>query len=252
MSFTESIWIIILPIIVGSGGVAGIVAKYYDFLTKKREAVTKMAEYRMKKVDEKFDGYMELASAANQISSYSKKFSNQDQLNSGKLFLSLLKFSKMHEEFVTKGDMLLTDHDAESVIVQLSHKIAIIIRDMFQNEIEYWEFRDLDSSKTVAKIMKEITNPISIYKSYFEIINKWFKNQNNSETKKSIENITRSIDQLLMFEINLVFQEWYGGKFHPEKFISKETLNYILRSYEFREGKLNKAFPKYYTKILYY
>lgn len=251
VSAETPLWVTISGIVFGSGVGVTVITKYHDWLAKKREETLDMAKYRMNRVEKRFNDYIDLMNYANEVSAFTNRFSGTNQINSAKLFLSLLRFSEVHEKLVTKGDLLLTDQEAESVVVDLSHTLAKKIHDIFEREEDYWGFRELDSTKSLPNILKEIRNPIGIYTYYYKIIVSWFSIQSD-QTKKIIELVSSSIDQVLLFEMNIVFEKWYPNKFVPDTFLSKEVSEYVLRIHEFSKGKLSTAYPRYYKKIFSY
>ncbi|EIJ65440.1 hypothetical protein BD31_I1658, partial [Candidatus Nitrosopumilus salaria BD31] len=252
---------ILIPGIVLPGAGAGITFLYSilskkrdetkNELEKKKDDALAMSKYRMDRVNIKFNDYIDLMNYSNQIASYTNRFPQGDEINNVKLFLSLLKFSELDEKFVARGDLLLTDQDAEDVISQLSHALARKIFGIFQNEPDYWKFRDLNSSRSVARMLKLVKRPNSGYDEHFCSVINWFSNLCPKD-KKSLESLAKSIDELLLYELNLVYDNWYPNKFSSGKFLSKETLDYVSKEHEFSKGRLDKAFPKYYEKLLYF
>jgi len=257
---------ILIPGIILPGAGAGI-TYLYSLMAKRRDEkkaklqkemdnALAMSKYRMDRVTTKFTDYIDLTNYAAQIAEYTKRFKISEEINNVKLFLSLLRFSDLHDKFVAKGDMLLTDQDAEDVIAQLSHSVIRKIFGIFRIESDYWKFRELNSSRSVASMLRAIRNTNNEYSSYYCTIVTWFAKLDESE-KKDFSLLAKSIDELLLYEMNLVYDKWYHNEFFSKKFISLEVLDYLTTKHKFSEGKLTEgklpiAFPNYYQRILYF
>jgi len=257
---TTPVWQTVATIILGSGSAVTLLTWYYDRLTKKREEATDMGKFRIDRIEKKYQDYMEFGRYAGQVYAYSKEFSSASgspigigvripTINDAKLFLAALKFSEISDKIIEKGNFILSDQDAESVLSHLSYLVTNQIQRIFPNEVDYWKFRGLNSMKPITRILDDIQNSTTTEHVIYNIFSSWFANTNNKYAKEKMEAISNCLSDLIIFELNTVFENWYNRKFNSWELFTKETMSYLLE-HKFDGGKtLAEAFPRYYNKI---
>jgi len=250
-------WVILLvPIILGSGGFAALITYLYNVWAKKREELVNMSQFRMRRINKKYNDYLDLILYSMQFSVYLDKVTEQPSTFVKTIvFFSLLKYLQTVRKITDHGSFLLSDQDAETVISELTTYNLIQIRTIF-TEFDYPKFQELNSNIPLHQIGDKIEEEDSDYKKYCELLFAWITNQENKNQLANLKIRIKLVSQLLNFELNTVYEMWYGEKFFVDKFLSSDTKEYLFGEQAFGED-INKpklfryAYPSYYKRIFH-
>lgn len=244
----------LIPILVGTGGVGTFITWYYDHRTKKREESISMAKFKMKKIDGKYNDYWDLISYSAQLSAYLNKLSDTpSKFDKEVIFISILKLLQIINKINNNGSFLLASQEAETVISELAIYVQRKMR-MVYPQYEFLTFRSLDSTIPFEEIGKKIDDNSTDYHKYFEELFKWILKPENSDETFKIKMTSKCLSELLIFELNVIYEVWYNRKFEASEFLSQESKEYLVRTHNFGDEPnhpilLNSFSPTYFTRI---
>lgn len=257
---------LLVTIFIGSGGIVSIFVFVFDYLAKKRASELAMSKFRINEINKKYADYMLLVSHSGRLSDYFKCFQSMSDYDKVKTFMSVLKVIQTITKINRGGSFLLSDQSAESVLYVLTSNISRDFGTIFK-EFDYTEFRDLNSDISFHTVKSKINTVNSEYKKYYDMLWTWLlitdipitdSRHKETQTKRNqiIEDIqirSNCISELLSYEINMVYSDWYRGGFNNQTYLSENVTQYLKNKKIFtvnnKPAFLSMEFPKYYSRI---
>ena len=246
-------WITLATIFFGGGGAVSLLTLLYNELAKKRQETIDMAKFRIEKINEKYNDYIDLIRHSFALYYYLDKLNDLSDFQKTSLFLSALQFLQITDRISKNGNFLLSNQDAESLLHDLVGFMWNKFKDVFP-DFDYVKFRSLNSRKSLVNLKIAIDNPGSDYNKYYDQLLNWLSAQSETEIRKT-KMVFKCISEFLNLELNIIFHLWYNKKFKASDLLKDETIQYLMQEHNFSQGsdtiRLRKFYPKIYNRLFF-
>lgn len=256
---------IILYLLIPGGFGAGIFEHFRNKWIREREELVEMAKFRMETISKKAKLYLDLHRyGLNYADRLRELISSPEKTNDDSFCISAfyraIKFLQVGDEIFLKSDsIILSDQDAENIIVELYAIAYSYLQELYGSSdisklkslvdygVPYHEFEE-----SVKYNRREIKN---FFNKFIDVLKNNLQ-QNKSQIEKS-QKALYCLSDLLIYELNLVFELWYGKKFYTGVSIRPESLKYLEEELFFYNNKkkefqlLRDAYPEYFTKVFF-
>ena len=239
--------------ILGVGGIAVALIEWLkDWFTARRNAILEQAKKKLETVSAKEQIYMQLATYYTNVSARIRDIPERkhetgtfpkgyihDESDFALLLYSIVIALKTQEKNMTENGLIvkLDNLDAETIVTEFGMFLQYKMYESlgYENVSTLTSLLDNDSRYHLfyAKI-REPSNRILL-----EQFAKWCDETISNEDLSQLSNYCFWYAQLLIFELNNAFKNWYGEKPDRDIFIENELLDYLKVNYK-----------RYYNRVI--
>jgi hypothetical protein len=217
--FPTSTWQIFFTIIISGGIVAGLFEWLRNYMAKRREEYIDISNLKIKYISKSLPYYGNIIFNTTMLSGFLRTgmYATYRKLILYYLCNMLYIKSKYFREF---GAIQLSSSYAETAIESISTEINFTIA----NKLGY---RDLSLLSHLVNDNSKFHEFEDILQSKKPIEDNFLKIFSDSDLIQRLEKICRIFSEILTFEINIVYQEWYGKKEVLSFTLSDDAMDYI-------------------------
>ncbi len=247
--------------IIGGGGLVGtILTLLYNSRATKRQEIVDMSKFRMVKISRKVKSYLCLTKYSNVLSARFNEIHSQRDLLNDSIFLSrtfyaLIKFLQISYRILMKEDsIVLGNQAAESVLVNL-HGLAYSSFVRIYGPIDIEILRKILPEDETFDALDRILASDDEARNYYNSFIAWISDFTNNDVVMMIHVWLFCLSEILMYELNLVFQRWYDEPFYVSTHLNPRCLKYIEETPMFPNANqsgyllLREQFPRYYSRL---
>jgi hypothetical protein len=239
-------------ILAGVGSLIGTLTTLLaNWLLKRREETVEMSKIKMNSVTEAIPIYGVLAGIYSGLHYESVKRKDTKQKQDKRLLFhhvcDILRLDRII--FYKNGGLILDDLDAEEIINAFGYVLYDTLSKEFDKE-GLSKMRKLVKDTEFHEFCDKITKGDD--KELYEKFVRWYTTLTNEELT-NLENKSKWINEILIFEINSIFSRWYKRKSQFSD-LSEELQKYLLETHENDNGLINEpkkqqAIKNYHKKI---
>ena len=246
-------------ILIGSGGIATFLTLLYNRRAARRQEIVDMAKFRIEKISDKTKSYMEL-------NRYSVLLCNQlsdlrvdpqlldDYMFSCSVFYYLIRFFKiLHRIFLTEGGIVLSNQDAEAICTNLAVLSLGTFGDTFSPVARAHMTKIIPDGATIDQL-DFIMQHDPIARNLHNRFVMWLRDPTNNNIIDTLYKRLFCLAEILIYELNVVYEIWYRKTFYSSEQISADCKHYLMNDRLFVDEQGNTVsirdkHPNYYYRL---